>query len=49
MHRLGKNKFYDLFGNGDDDYEDEEEDYMLNAFSRNKMNRRKDTMNIEWT
>ena len=45
MYRWGKNTFYDLFGNEDDDYEDEEEDYMLNVFLRNKMNRWKDTMN----
>lgn len=43
MYRWGKYTLYDLFGN--EDYEDEEEDYMLNVFLRNKMNRWKDTMN----
>ena len=43
MNRLGKNSFYDLFGNEDDDYEDKENDHVLNLFLRNKMNRRKDT------
>jgi len=46
IYRWGENTFYDLFGDeDDDDYLDEDEDYMIQVYLRNKMNRWKDVMN----